>query len=78
MKNILRGLLVMLALSGCGESLEDRATRVFIECANEFGLDGGMVGVVRGLDGGFAVTTPALPEPAATECSQRLSAVLQD
>jgi hypothetical protein len=46
-------------------------------CAAEHGLEGGVMGIVRGPDGGFAITAPDSPEPAASECLRRLNAILQ-
>ena len=74
--------VLTLALSvfgaACGDSIEDRAASVYQECAAEYGLEGGVVGIVRGPDGRFAITAPDLPEPAATECRRRVNAVLRD
>jgi hypothetical protein len=70
------GLSLWLLLAAC-ESVEDRAVNEYQECVAEHGLEGGGIGIVRGEEGGFAITAPDLPEPAASECLRRATSVLQ-
>ena len=65
-----------LGLTAC-DSIEDKAVDAYRECATEYGLDAGMIGIVQGPDGGYAITGSDLPEPAATECLARASDVLR-
>ena len=68
---------IALLLASCDESIEDRAATAYGKCAAEYGLEGGLVVIVRGPDGGFAITAPDLPEPVASECLRRLNEILE-
>ena len=70
-------LMIVVTLTACTEPIEERAATAFADCAAEFGLDGGMIGIVRGPNGSFAITAPDLPEPAASECRRRMNLILQ-
>jgi len=67
-----------LLLGPCGDSIEDRAATAYQECAAEYGLEASMIGIVRGSEGGYAITASNLPEPAASECLRSVDAILRD
>jgi len=67
-----------LLVTACGDSVEDRATTAYQDCAAEFGFEANMIGIVRGPDGAYAVSASNLPEPAASECLRRVNEILRD
>ncbi|MDH3539774.1 MAG: hypothetical protein OEP52_07260 [Acidimicrobiia bacterium] len=68
-------LVLALFLVAC-DSIEDRAVDEYRDCTRQHGLEAGMIGIARSPDGSWAITTPDLPEPAATECLRRATSVL--
>lgn len=75
-RRVVVALATVLAVTGCGESVEDRVVAEYQRCAAEYGFEAGVIGLNRGPDGELAITTPDLPEPGATECLRRVTAII--
>jgi hypothetical protein len=74
----LRVLALVLALVvGACESPEDRAEQTFQECATSFGYEEASAGFTYSRNGAYALVVSRLPDPAATECTERMNEALR-